>query len=45
MSEKIFILRRNKRDMVKKCTFVFMKVTRYSCLILIKIEFSQNRFS
>jgi hypothetical protein len=44
LSETVFIPRRNERDMAQKCTLVFVKGTRYSGLILMKSEFSQQIF-
>jgi hypothetical protein len=38
--ETFLILRSNERDMIKKCMLVFMSSTRYSCQILMEIEFS-----
>ena len=40
---KFLILRRTERDMIKM-SMVFMKNVRYSCLILMKLEFSGQFF-
>jgi len=42
LSEIFLILRRTKRDTIKK--LVFTKITRYSCAVLIKLEFSRQIF-
>jgi len=38
-----FLIRRNERD-DKKCILIFMLSTRYSCQILMKIQFSRQIF-
>jgi len=42
LSEAVLILRRNERDMIKKCVLVFMSSTRYSCPILMTLEYSRQ---
>ena len=44
LSEKVFIPRRNERDVIKKYILVFMYSTLYSCPILMKLNFL-DRFS
>jgi len=44
LSETFLILRRNERDMIKKCILVFMWSTLYFCSILMKLAFSRQRF-
>jgi hypothetical protein len=40
--ETFLILRITERDMINKCRLVLMKYTRFSCAILIKLEFSHQ---
>jgi len=44
LSETFLILRRTEQNMIKKCTLVCMQSTRYSCLTLMKLTFSQHIF-
>jgi hypothetical protein len=44
LSETFLILRRTEWDMIKKCLLVFMLIPIYSCLILMKPEFSRQFF-
>ena len=44
LSETFLILRRNERDMIKKCMVVFTYSTHYSCPILMKLKFSRHIF-
>jgi len=43
-TETFLILRRTEKDMIKELTLVFTLITQYSCLILIKLEFSRQMF-
>jgi len=38
--ELFLILRKIELDIINKCIVVFTKITRYSCQILMKLEFS-----
>jgi hypothetical protein len=42
LSEIFLILRRIERHIIKKCIFVFVCSTRYSCQILMKLQFSRK---
>ena len=44
LSETCLIMRRIERDIIKKCLVVFMQSTRYSCQIVMKLEFSRQIF-
>jgi len=44
LSETFLILRRIKRDVIKKYILVFIYSTGYSCHILMKLEFSRKIF-
>jgi hypothetical protein len=44
LTETFLFLRRNERDMIKKCIFVFKESIRYSCPILWDLNFL-DRFS
>jgi hypothetical protein len=44
LSETFLILRRNERDMIKKCILAFLYSIRYFCQILRKLEFPQQIF-
>jgi hypothetical protein len=44
LSETFLIQRRTERRYGQKCILVFMKITCYSCEILMKLEFSRQLF-
>jgi hypothetical protein len=44
LSETFFVLRRTERNMIKKCILVFKYSIRYSCQILVKLEFFHHIF-
>ena len=44
LSETFLVLRRIVEDMIQKIILIFMQSTRYSCQILMKLEFSRRIF-
>ena len=44
LSSERFLILRTERNMIKKCTLVFVWSTRYSCPITTELEFSRRIF-